>query len=297
MSIRETLARQELIIRKIKNVPVSFDELSNFLRKESELQGYDFNISRRTFQRDLNHIRSLYGTDIQYCRTRGVYYVKEYEDEEVNERMLESFYTFNALSMGEKMSADIHFESRKSLGTENLQGLIRAIKNRNIISFTYIKFYDEQEGLRKIEPYGLKEYRLRWYVVGKDRSDGVIKIFGLDRLNDLIIGNEQFGNPYFDIDRFFKHSFGVDVPPNSNPVKMKLLFTPMQGKYIKTLPLHPSQQIISDDEDGLLVELHIHITHDFIMELLSFGPDVKVLSPQELREDIAHRLTSALEQY
>lgn len=297
MSKREVLARHYLIMNRVKIMPSTFEEISDFLQEESELQEYDFNISKRTFQRDLNDIRSIYGFDIQFCRTRGTYYIEEHSDDEVNVRMLESFYTFNALSMGEKMSADIHFESRKSLGTENLQGLIRAIKNRNIISFTYIKFYDEQEKLREIEPYGLKEYRLRWYVVGKDRSDGVIKIFGLDRLNDLSIDNKQFENPHFDIDRFFKHSFGVDVPPNSNPVKMKLLFTPMQGKYIKTLPLHPSQQIISDDEDGLLVELHIHITHDFIMELLSFGPDVKVLSPQELREDIAHRLTSALEQY
>jgi hypothetical protein len=52
---------------------------------------------------------------------------------------------------------------------------------------------------------------------------------------------------------------------------MTLSFDDYQGKYIKSLPLHESQQTISDSENELQIKLKLYITHDFIMELLSYG--------------------------
>lgn len=297
MSKRESLARYSLIIRKLKRGSATFDEISDFLQEESELQGYDFNISKRTFQRDLNDIRSLYSIDIQFCRSRGVYYIETYQNDEVNERMLDAFYTFNALSISERLSDVIHFDSRKSLGTENLHGLLHAIKNRYIISFTYTKFYSPEASSRNIEPYGLKEYRLRWYVVGKDLSDGEIKVFALDRLQDLSISKKKFEKTNFSIKQFFKHSFGIVVPPDTKPQEVELLFCPFQGNYIKTLPLHHSQTILVDDEHNFSVRLYLHITHDFIMELLSLGDAVEVIKPKELREEMKRAHAQAHQQY
>lgn len=63
---------------------------------------------------------------------------------------------------------------------------------------------------------------------------------------------------------------------------MILSFDPYQGKYIKPMPLHESQEILRDDGKELRIRIKIYITYDFLMEILSFGPYVKVIQPEEL---------------
>ena len=66
MSKRESIGRYNLIIRKLRKSPASLGEIMAFLELESEIQGYNYIVSRRTFIRDLEDIRSLYNIDIQY---------------------------------------------------------------------------------------------------------------------------------------------------------------------------------------------------------------------------------------
>jgi len=70
MSKRESIARYNLVIKKLRKHPASFAEISDYLSLESELQDYNFNVSKRTFQRDLEDIRSLYNIDIQFDFSR-----------------------------------------------------------------------------------------------------------------------------------------------------------------------------------------------------------------------------------
>ena len=98
MSKRESIARYNLIIKKLRKQPADFKQISTYLSLESELQEYNFNISKRTFLRDLDDIRSLYNIDIVYDFSRKVYFIDFEEQPELNERILEAFDTFNALN-------------------------------------------------------------------------------------------------------------------------------------------------------------------------------------------------------
>lgn len=137
MSKREAISRYNLIIKKLRKCSASFSEIADYLSLESELQSYDFNVSKRTFQRDLEDIRSIYNIDIQYNFSRKVYFIDFEQQPEVNERILEAFDTFNALNITDRLSNHIHFEKRRPQGTENLYGLLHAIKNQVQINFTY----------------------------------------------------------------------------------------------------------------------------------------------------------------
>ena len=129
MSKRASIIRYSLIIKKLRKYPAKFEEVLDFLALESEIQAYDFNISIRTFQRDLNDIRSIYNIDVKYDKSLKVYSIGNDQQSELNGRMLEAFDTFNALSISDRLSSHIHFEKRKPQGTENLYGLLHAIKN------------------------------------------------------------------------------------------------------------------------------------------------------------------------
>ena len=299
MSKRESIARYNLIINKLRKLPASFDEIVEYLKVESEIQSYNFNVSKRTFQRDLKDICSLYGIEIVYDRTNKVYFIDHHEQAAANERILEAYDTFNALSLTERLTEYIQFEPRRSLGTENLFGLLHAIKNKWQINFIYQSFNDVNPSKRRVEPYVLKEFRDRWYLLVLDLKDKQIKSFALDRLSELEITKIAFVHPkHFNIDKYYAYCFGI-VGPNVNaePEEVVLAFNPLQGNFIKSLPLHHSQEVLQDDDEALIVRLKLHITHDFIMEILSYGPDVKVINPVSLSESMRNHYLKALGQY
>jgi predicted DNA-binding transcriptional regulator YafY len=298
MSKRESIARYNLIIKKIKKNPATFQEITDYLQRESELQDFTLNTTVRTFQRDLNDIRSIYDIDIQFDRSRKVYYIDSEGYQEAFVRIMEAYDTFNALSITDRLSDFIHFENRRTTGTENLYGLLHAIKNRLRISFIYHKYWENEATNRILEPYALKEFRNRWYLVGNDVSKNQIRIFALDRMRDLNISRQTFvQNQKFDVNDYFRDCFGIISPGHQKAEEVFLSFTPDQGKYIKSLPLHHSQQVLADNQQEVLIKLKLVVTFDFIMELLSHGTDVKVIQPQSLIDEIKRIYMNALNQY
>lgn len=298
MSKRESITRYNLIIKKLRKQPATFREISDYLSLESDLQEYNFNVSKRTFQRDLEDIRLLYNIDIVYDFSRKVFFIDFDEQPEVNERILEAFDTFNALNISDRLSNFIHFEKRRPQGTENLYGLLHAIKNKVQISFSYQKFWEDEITIRTTEPYALKEFKNRWYVLANDLKDKKVKSFALDRLSELEITSKKFQLPNdFNVNEHFKYCFGIISPNEHKPQEVILSFVPFQGKYIKTLPLHESQEILKDNESELLVKLTLFITLDFFMEILSHGDNVKVIQPDSLIADLKNSYKNATNLY
>lgn len=287
MSKRESITRYSLIIKKLRRSPATFEEIADFLSLQSELEEYNFNISKRTFQRDLNDIREVYKIDIRFDKSQKHYFIEYDEHPEINERILEAFDTFNALNMSDRLSNDIHFEKRKPQGSEHLLGVLHSIRNNLKLRFSYHSFEGEETTDRNIEPYALKEFRYRWYIVGKDLKDNKIKTFGLDRITELTISKQKFEPPTgFNVNDYYKHCFGIISPNAPEPSIVELEFKPKQGRFIKSLPLHESQQIITDTPEGLVVRLKVYLTYDFVMELLSYGGNVKVTKPAKLKEQV-----------
>jgi predicted DNA-binding transcriptional regulator YafY len=298
MSRRESISRYSIIIKKLRRAPATFNELASTLKLESEFQGYNFLVSKRTFQRDLAEISSIYNIDIKYDFSRKVYFIEADHQSEAWERIMEAFDTFNALNLTERLSDFIHFEKMRPGGADNLYGLLHAIKNRLTISFNYHKFTDDEITERMTEPYALKEFRNRWYLLANDLKDKVIKTFALDRITELKIGGKRFYLPEeFNVKNYYKSCFGIIRPDDELPQEVILSFDPFQGKYIKSLPLHESQEILHDNQDVLIIKITLYLTHDFIMELLSYGDNVKVISPEALINDLKAVYQNALNQY
>ncbi len=298
MSKRETFLRNRLIIKLLRKRPATFDEILHELIKEEMVNEYKFEISKRTFQRDLADIRSIYNIDIR-CNSLNQYCIIEDDREEANERIFEALDIFNAFNMIDNLAESVQFEKRKPQGTGNLLGLLHAIKNSIQITFTYQKYWDNDSSQRVVEPYALKEFKNRWYVIAKDLKDNRIKTFALDRLTELETSKKHFQTPEeFNIEVSFKHCFGI-ISPNEGdePEAVVLSFDNHQGKYIKSLPLHESQTIVSDNDDELVVTMNVYITHDFVMEILSHGERVKVIKPERLIEEIKGIYADALNQY
>lgn len=298
MSKRDYIIRYLLIVKKLRNSrAATYNEINEYIQREFELLDAPRNISLRTFQRDLNEIRTIFNIDIK-CNNSNQYYIAEEENPGFNNRMMEAFDIINSLSTGQQLAPHIILEKRCSLGTEHLYGLLHAIRNCLIVGFAYQKYYEPEITLREVEPYALKEFKGRWYLLSMDHKGNIVKTFALDRMNDLEISKKKFTYPAgMDPNAYFKNCFGVITSDESDPEEIVLSFEPLQGKYIKSYPLHESQKILKDNEKELLIQLNLFLTHDFLMELLSYGENVKVIRPESLINDLKTTYQSALNLY
>ena len=304
MSKRAYISRYLCIIRKLKiKEYCSYEELKEYIDNQTEyLQSMDESLSigtsKRTIQRDLKEIRNLFGIDIYYSKSQKGYYIENSEAENLNfQRMMEAFDVFQSLNIAQDVKPYMFAENRTPQGTEHLHGLLYAIKNRKVIEFSYHKFWDKTASQRTVEPYAIKEAKNRWYVIAKDIQDGHVKTFGLDRLKDLDIKTQKFPAHHYDVEASFKYLFGILGDDDLEPQNIILSFKAFAGKYIKTLPLHWSQKILTDNTKELKISLKLKPTYDFLMELLSHGDTLKVIEPISLAQEIKTLHKKAYENY
>lgn len=295
------IKRYSAIIRKLQRSPVNFQQLCFYLENESAISGYYLDISQRTFQRDIKDISSLFGIEIRCNKAQNIYYIDEEECADLHGmRLLEAYEMLDALRTTGNYTPYVFFESRRPNGTEHFYNLLRAAKEHKVTEFTYKKFYEDEPESRTVYPLALKESRGRWYLVAMDRKDDKIKTFGLDRITEPVISSRKFKVEKIPgVREIFKNCFGIINPAGSAPQKVVLSFTYQQGQYIKSYPLHESQQLVSEDEDEnkVVVSLNIYITYDFIMELLSYGEEVMVVSPKSLITKIIKTNKNTLKMY
>jgi len=299
MSKHETLLRHQKIISKLRtSKEATFEEISDYLKDQSELHEFDLNISQRTFQRDINEIRSLYNVDIQFDRSRKVYFIAEDENPDLNNRLMEAFDFISTLKMSEDLTQYIYFEKRKPQGTHHFYGLLHAVRNKFIIDLSHQKFEFDEPTKRLVEPYGLKESKGRWYLLAKEIGSEKIKTFGLDRIVEFDITKKHFSPPEkFNANDDFQYCFGVINLSDLKPQEIILSFEPFQGNYIKSYPLHESQYVLIDNEEELRIRLFLLITPDLVTEILSYAENVTVIAPKSLIKEVQERHENAFIQY
>jgi hypothetical protein len=117
-------------------------------------------------------------------------------------------------------------------------------------------------------------------------------------LLNLEITKKTFASPnHTEIEETYRYCFGIISPNGKSPEEIVLSFEPYQGKYIKLLPLHDTQQILIDSANELQVKLKLYITYDLVMELLSFGETLKVIKPKSLIKEIRDAHEKAYKNY
>lgn len=193
----------------------------------------------------------------------------------------------------------VQFEKNEKLkGTEWLAPLYESIKNKQPL-FLHYRPFEPDTPIRTIFcPYLLKEYNNRWFLLGWDQKEQAIRNYALDR----IAGIEQTNTPWyqddnFDAVSFFADVYGVTVLEGVDVEQILLEVTPSQANYIKTKPIHNSQQLSGPKDGVFTVSLRLRPNYELESLLLSFGEKVKVLRPDGLRDKIRDRIRKANERY
>jgi predicted DNA-binding transcriptional regulator YafY len=193
----------------------------------------------------------------------------------------------------------IQFERQTTAnGLEHLDDLFTAIKEQIVLKITYQPFgKDPFEQL--VHPYLLKEYRNRWFLIARDNNHNAICNLALDRMKTVKPTQQEFvQNDLFDPNVYFNNLIGVTLPAGEKINDIIIKVKSNQVPYIKTKPIHYTQETISCFEDGgMLIRLKLINNYELRSILLSYGSDIEVLEPDALRDQMQEKFQDLYDLY
>ena len=270
---------------------ITFEEINERWRRSS-LNETGEELPLKTFHNHKNAIQQMFDINIECNRKGGyIYYIEHAEDMEqggVRTWLLNTFAVNRLINESHHLKRRILFEEIPS-GQRFLTQIIEAMRDGRTIEMTYKSFWNDTPHTFEVAPYCVKVFRQRWYVVARSLSDEQLRVYALDRIQELRTTENAFALPEdFDPQAYFADSVGVVVDEKCAVELVKIRVQGIQRQYIRTLPLHTSQQEVETNEDSSVFEFHLRPTLDFQQELLTHAVnaegDIEVLVPQWLRE-------------
>jgi hypothetical protein len=258
---------------------------------------------RRTF---LNHraaIEEVFGISILCDRSTNRYRIDRGESavdkREALDYLINTFTVNSLLTLGkERLSGRVSVEDIPS-GQKWLTAVMQAMLEGDVLRITYKKYLSEEEDIRLIHPYAVKEFAKRWYLVAWSLTNQALRVYALDRTLSLERTGERFRMPRgFDVDELFDASYGIYLrSEGEEPVLVKLRTTLRESAYLQDLPLHPSQRLVGMEGDRCIFALRLVPNPNFVMDLCKHGDRLEVLEPRSLRETVREEFKKALQLY
>lgn len=277
-------------VNTIANGPISREAIDEKWARAS-VNDYDTDtIPESTFHRWRNRVEELFDIEI-LCNAQGEYYIEEadlFRRADLRGRMLNLLSVNNLLKDCHDLRKQIIFEP-VAPGEEFLPTIIESLREKHVLQVSYQNFIQSEPCAHSVEPYCLKMYRQRWYLIAYSRERKAIRHFALDRVVHIQPTQEPYTLPEdFDAEEYFKDVCGVTVLKDK-PEEIIIYVNEPQVEYIRTLPLHPSQKEIETHEHYSIFSYYLIPNEEFMREIRACGISATVHSPdwlcQELRAD------------
>lgn len=274
---------------------------------ETEMSG-GVELARSTFNRHKDAIEDIFGIYIECDRKNGYkYYIG-------NENVLHEDSVQNWIVS--TLSVNNIFSDSKALHDrivlqhipcdDYLQTCINAMKKNVRVAVRYRKYESDLVSCVDFEPYCLKLFNQRWYVLAhfhRDAEAGKAErdyyaVYSFDRILEMSLTDVRFKvRDDFDAQEFFGECFGVVSGDGTPAERIVLRAYGKQRFYLHDLPLHHSQKLIGEGEGFYDYEYYVRPTHDFCGHILGLGNQLRVVSPQTLADRICRMATDTLKMY
>ena len=263
--------------------PISLEEIQH--RFESHFgRGEEF--SERQFHRYTDAVEELFDIEIKYSRTQRGYVVADREGIDnmaMRKWLIQTFSVNSVLHESQELKNRILLEEVPS-GQQHLTTIVDAMRESVTLSMTYHSFHRSEPSTFEVEPFCVKLFEQRWYMLGKSERYDDLRIYALDRIKALVPTKRKFKLPKkFDAAKFFEDYYGIiigDEDFDVEPVALKV--DSWQSKYLRTLPLHHSQVEVERNEEYSIFEYRLCPSFDFRQKILSMGATTEVLAPYDL---------------
>lgn len=315
MSDMQRLHRITYLLQAKKCVP-----LVDFL---NELE-----ISKATFKRDLEYLRSRLNAPIVFDRFQGGYRFESLDDVQKIELpgLWFSEKEATALALMHQLLASLdkggligphieplstiidnilgqHQASAKELRkrikvlpmaqrkttVQSFAELGSALLNRQRLQITYYAKVKNETTQREVSPQHLIYYRDNWYLDAYCHLRDGLRSFAVDGIHSAVILNQKAKEvPEKELKDYFGQSYGL-FSGKANK-RAKLRFTPEQARWISTEVWHQDQVGYFDGEGYYILEFDYNQDPELVMDILKYGSSIEVLAPADLRIKVTQEI-------
>ncbi|MCQ2346078.1 MAG: WYL domain-containing protein [Paludibacteraceae bacterium] len=281
---------------------ISREEIDRRWMNSAYNYNHESHYGERNFHRHREAIYEIFGIEIVCNHTSKLYSIGnlgDLKDNGIRAWLIDTFAINNLVNLAGDMKNRIIFEQIPE-GNRFLSTIVSAMKENRKIRLTYQGFDRPEPHSFLLDPYCLKVFRQRWYLIGKPEDhpeEHDPRVYALDRAKEIALSELHFRFPKrFKAADFFYGYMGVDRRIRDiSDVRIRVRAE--DAPYLRTLPLHESQTECQRDDQFSIFSYHVALTYDFIQELRKFGPSLEVLQPQSLRLRFAQESARLAEIY
>ncbi len=280
--------------------PISLEDIGNLWLESSLSEGKP--MARTSFNRHREEIEDIFGIKIVCDHSSGWKYSIENAVDMYKpsvEIWMANTISLNTLIAENRSVSDrILLENIPSEGV-NLRRVIEAMRYSKMIEFDYLKFHSTEEKQYVVEPYCVKLYHRRWYMLARyHEAPREFRIFAFDRIFETTISTKKFKiDKDFDAASYFNECFGVALNFDVPLQKVVIRAYDTEQYYMRDLPVHPTQRLIAEGDGYCDYEVTLRPTEDFLGYLLSRAHWVEIISPQEVRDHINRMVDNIKNRY
>ena len=263
--------------------PISLEEIQH--RFESHF-GCGEELSERQFHRYTDAVEELFDIEIKYSRKQRGYVLADREGIDnmgMRKWLIQTFSVNSMLHESQELKNRILLEDVPS-GQQHLTTIVDAMREGVKLSMVYQSFGAEKPSTFEVEPYCVKLFEQRWYMLGISEGYDELRLYALDRIKALEPTERKFKLPKkFDAAKFFEDYYGIIISDEDFEVEpVALRVNAWQSNYLRTLPLHHTQVEVERNEEYSIFEYRLCPSFDFRQKVLSMGVAVEVLAPTKL---------------
>ena len=192
---------------------------------------------------------------------------------EISQNALLKVASFDGAAGYEKVSASMISDNDFNL--DQFKAVIDAISSRRMISFDY------NGKARQVKPYGAKNIKGDWYLVGEDSKQ--IKIFKLLRFESGVVLSGDISSFELPVDFEIDNYLNDKAPGKERSALLEL-------RIGKANALRNRGSVLNEGSEWDELEISFEEVESFTKELLWFAEDVRVISPDDLRELMIEKL-------
>src|SRR3990172_8144826 len=172
----------------------------------------------------------------------------------------------------------------------------QAIDKRRTAQMRYYSASRDHTSRREVDPYFLRYAAGGLYLIGHCHLRKEVRMFAVERIRSIALTDHPYQMPLgFNVDEYVQDALGI--MRSGRRIEIELLFSKKAAAWVKDKSWHPSQETKLLKDGRLKMALKVADNEELVGWILSFGSQVRILSPESLLSKVKEEAKSIVGAY